>query len=68
LARFETVFHPLAGAPVTSRSTHRRMAPGDAGILVQAAGLRPAPPLADEAGTPFQEACAGWVLIAQRDT
>lgn len=67
LACFETVFQPLAGDPVRHRTSHRRMAPEAAAALVRAAGLRPAPVLADEAGTPFREASAGWVLIAQRD-
>jgi hypothetical protein len=30
------------------------------------AGLRPVPPLADEAGAPFQEHSPGWLLIANR--
>jgi SAM-dependent methyltransferase len=68
LARFETVFHPLAGAPVASQTTHRRMSPGAAAALLREAGLRPAPPLADEAGNPFQDTSAGWVLVAQRDS
>jgi len=67
LASFETVFHPLAGAAVTSRALHRRMSPEGAAALVRQAGLRPDPPLADEAGKPFQETSAGWVLIAHRD-
>ena len=67
LARFETVFHPLAGDLVRHQATHRRMGPADAAALLRQAGLRADPPLADEAGTPFQEAAAGWVLIAQQD-
>jgi 2-polyprenyl-3-methyl-5-hydroxy-6-metoxy-1,4-benzoquinol methylase len=67
LACFETVFHPLAGTAVTSRATHRRMSPEVAAAMVQQAGFRPAPPLADEAGTPFRDASAGWILVAQRD-
>jgi hypothetical protein len=66
LARFETVFHPSAGAPASHQTLHRRMAPEAAAALLRAAGLRPAPPMADEAGNPFQETSAGWVLIAQR--
>ena len=67
LARFATVFQPLAGAPVRHEATHRRMAPGDASALLREAGLRPDPALADEAGTPFHEAAPGWVLVAHRD-
>ena len=67
LASFETVFHPLAGVPIRHQATHRRMAPGAAAALLRAAGLHPDPPLADEAGNPFQEASAGWVLVARRD-
>ena len=67
LARFETVFHPLEGAPISHHSMHRRMAPGDAEALLREAGLRPGAPLADEGGTPFQDAAGGWVLVAQRD-
>ena len=67
LACFETVFHPRAGKPVTSRIMHRRMPHPAAAALLRAAGLRPGPPLADEAGNPFQEGSGGWVLIARRD-
>jgi len=67
LARFETGFHPLAGAPVTSQTLHRRMSPASAAALLRQAGLRPDPPLADEAGKPFQETSPGWVLVAHRD-
>jgi hypothetical protein len=67
LASFETVFHPLAGVAIRHQATHRRMAPGAAAALLRAAGLHPDPPLADEAGNPFQEASAGWVLVARRD-
>jgi SAM-dependent methyltransferase len=67
LACFETVFHPRVGKPVASRIMHRRMAPQAAAALLRAAGLRPGPPLADEAGNPFLEASPGWVLIAQRE-
>lgn len=66
LASFETVFHPVSGAPAASRTLHRRMAPAGAAALLREAGLHPEPPLADEAGHPFQETSAGWVLIAQR--
>jgi len=65
LAAFETVFRPVAGVPVASRLLHRRMLPGPAADLLRQAGLRPGPPLADEAGQPFLETSAGWVLIAQ---
>ena len=66
LARFETVFHPLQGEPVTSRIMHRRMEPMTAAALLLQAGLRPGPALADEAGKPFQATSPGWVLVAQR--
>jgi hypothetical protein len=67
LACFETVFHPIGGAPVASRIMHLRMPPERAAALLREAGLRPAPPMADEAGKPFQETSPGWVLVAQRD-
>ena len=67
LTRFETVFHPRVGEPVTSRTLHRRMAPETAAGLLRQAGLSPGAPLADEAGHPFQEGCGGWVLVAGRD-
>ena len=66
LARFETVFHPAGGSPVASTIMHRRMPPGRAAALALEAGLRPEPPLADEAGHPFLETSPGWVLIARR--
>lgn len=66
LAEFETVFHPKEGAAVTSKSIHRRMGPEAAAKLLRQAGLHPEPATADEAGTPFQEASAGWVLVAGR--
>ena len=66
LARFDTVFHPNAGEPIRHQTSHRRMAPEGAAALLRAAGLRPAPPLADEAGLPFHETAKGWVLIARR--
>ena len=66
LARFETEFQPPGGAPVASTIMHRRMFPERAAALAREAGLRPRPPWADEAGHPFQETSAGWVLIAQR--
>jgi 2-polyprenyl-3-methyl-5-hydroxy-6-metoxy-1,4-benzoquinol methylase len=67
LACFETVFRPTQGAPVSSRILHRRMSPGEAAELLLRAGLRPDPPRADEAGNPFRETSAGWVLIARRE-
>jgi len=67
LASFATIFQPLAGPPISSQVTHRRMSPGPAAALLREAGLRPDPPLADEAGAPFQESSAGWVLVARRD-
>jgi len=66
LAGFETVFRPAGGAPVTHQARHRRMAPAAAAELLVQAGLRPGPPLADEAGHPFQETSGGWLLVAQR--
>jgi SAM-dependent methyltransferase len=66
-ARFETVFHPAGGAPVASAIMHRRMLPDRAAALMRKAGLRPESPWADEAGHPFQETSAGWVLVARRD-
>ena len=68
LATFETRFQPLQGPPVTSHILHRRMAPGDAAALMRRADLSPEPPLADEAGHPFQATSAGWVLIGRRNT
>jgi len=64
LARFETVFRPLAGEPVTSQLMHRRMVPGAAAALLAQAGLEPGPIWADEAGSPFLETSPGWVLVA----
>ena len=66
LARFETVFHPREGAPVASQVLHRRMLPGAAVALLERAGLRPEPPMADEGGRPFQENSPGWLLTATR--
>jgi len=66
LAEFETVFRPAGGEPVVHRTRHRRMAPAAAAALLRQAGLEPEPPLADEAGRPFDEAAAGWVVIARR--
>jgi SAM-dependent methyltransferase len=66
LAEMETVFHPLEGPPVVSRVRHRRMAPGRAADLLRQTGLEPGSPQADEAGRPFEEASAGWLLIARR--
>ena len=65
LAQFETRFQPLDGPPVSSQLQHRRMAPDAAAALLREAGLRPALPLADEAGNPFLETSPGWLLIAQ---
>jgi 2-polyprenyl-3-methyl-5-hydroxy-6-metoxy-1,4-benzoquinol methylase len=65
LACFETVFRPVTGTPVSTRTIHRRMSPGDAADLLREAGLCPDPPLADEAGKPFLETAAGWVLVAR---
>ena len=67
LASFETSFTPPAGIPVTSRLQHRRMLPEAAADLLRTAGLCPDPPLADEAGTPFQKTSIGWVLVARND-
>ena len=67
LACFETVFRPSGGVPVASRIMHRRMGPGQAAALLREAGLRPDPPWADEAGSPFQETSPGWVLVARLD-
>jgi len=66
LASFETVFHPTGGEPVAHRTLHLRMVPDAAAALLLEAGLRPAPPLADEARHPFQPSSAGWLLIAER--
>jgi 2-polyprenyl-3-methyl-5-hydroxy-6-metoxy-1,4-benzoquinol methylase len=66
LARFETVFRPVEGAPIVSRIMHRRVPPGEAAAWMERAGLRPGPPMADEAGSAFQEASSGWVLVAER--
>jgi SAM-dependent methyltransferase len=66
LARFETTFRPAGGQEVSSVIRHLRMTPGRAACLMREAGLRPVPPLADEAGTPFQEHSPGWLLIARR--
>ena len=63
-AHFETTFRPTGGGPVVSAVTHRRMSPEGAAELLRAAGLRPGPALADEAGNPFLETSPGWVLIA----
>jgi len=65
LASFETLFRPPDGAPVASRTLHRRMAPGAAADLMRAAGLTPGPALADEAGNPFQPGSGAWVLVAR---
>ena len=66
LASFETVFRPAGGEPVASRTLHLRMAPEAAADLMREAGLRPGPPLADEARNPFRPDSPGWVLIAER--
>jgi SAM-dependent methyltransferase len=66
LARFETVFRPVAGAPVTSQLLHRRMGPEAASALLVLAGLEPGPAWADEGGQPFLATSPGWVLVAQR--
>jgi SAM-dependent methyltransferase len=64
LASFETVFHPLEGASITSELRHRRMGPEAAAVLLREAGLRPKPPMADEAGQAFSPASGGWVIVA----
>ncbi len=66
LARFENVFHPDRGSPIASLVLHRRMAPEWAGELLRQAGLEPGPPQADEAGRPFQDDSAGWLMLAER--
>jgi len=66
LATFETRFTPAAGEPVTSLVRHRRIRPEAAARLLLEAGLVPDAPLADEAGTPFLETSAGWVLSSAR--
>jgi len=65
LASFETVFRPVAGEPVATRTLHLRMDPGAAAALLREAGLEPDPPMADEARNPFQPSSSGWVLIAR---
>jgi 2-polyprenyl-3-methyl-5-hydroxy-6-metoxy-1,4-benzoquinol methylase len=64
LAAFETVFHPAQGASVTSELRHRRMGPEAAAALLREAGLRPEPPMADEAGQAFVAGSPGWVIVA----
>ncbi|BDU74492.1 class I SAM-dependent methyltransferase [Mesoterricola silvestris] len=66
LATFATRFTPAGGEPVESLVRHRRMRPEAAARLLREAGLLPDPPCADEAGAPFQETSAGWVLSSAK--